>query len=598
MASEQTPQDYKINPTQRVDRNISKDTWFRLRQLARTNLRFLCNDVLGFRDVSLNLKPHASMIAALQQFKGGWETGGELTLENLRKGYKPKVDMWDLQHPSPQRRTLILCSRDFLKSTLCTIAHKIQWNINYPNVRILISSGTGKQVNKFMSGILQQYRFNDTFRWLFPEFVPMGKVDRFGSMEGMTCEARTEIHSEMTFTTTSVGSAVAGGHYDVVDHDDVVNEENVHTPDSIQLINDHIRMTGPLLMRKRGMPGWTDFIGTRYDYTDAYGVILDDEKKKQAEGKRVYVVVFEPAWTGPWGVKDKEGKPVAKAVWEDRYPISALEAIENDPLQGPSVLASQYGLIPRPASSGLVEDRKQIVWTPRKVIDEIYAQLRLHVTIDLHGMAMPTAQNKRADRDYTAVTLAGFGRDGHCYVISIYHGRPNPLEVIEYLFFLWHQHPRIVDFKCQTDHMYNTLMPFLQREQTRRQIFLPMLPIPVNSNQSKTQKLMGLIPWFRSGTISFADTISCRFHLEEEILRFPRFHDDILDTIRDQMSNQNPGGIVTDVNVHPKPMPEPKTLLGANPVFLGFGPDGGEIWSGLTDETQPYLKNVDPITGL
>lgn len=574
--------------------------WFELRQQARLDLHFLCRDVLGFVDVDPeSVKPHRSMLSYMQHFQGGTEAAGtnadNLTLARLKKGYKPKIKMWDLANPSPQRKTMILCSREFLKSSICTVAHSIQWVINYPNVRVLLSSGTGDQVNKFMSGILQHFRFNDVFRWLFPEHVPQvtrgqSSIERFGSTAGMTTQARTVILNEQTFTTTSIGSAVAGGHYDVVKHDDVVNEVNVRTPESILAVNEHLRMTAPLLQRRHGKPGWTDYIGTRYDYNDAYGQVLDGEKKLPPE-KRTYSIVFEPAWTGAWGTDS------AKATWAERLPITQLQAIENDPLQGPNVLASQYGLIPRPASSGLIKDRKEIIWTPRKVINELYASLRLHVTGDLHGMAPVTAANKHADNDYTAITLAGFARDGHCYIISIYHGRPSPLEVIAYLFDLWQRHPRIIDMKFQKDHIFNTLAPFLYREQMKRQKFLPLIPMPVNNQISKKNKIRGLQPWFATQVISFAEDIGCRFMLEEEILRFPRFHDDIIETVRDQMENRD-GKPEGDAGYQPPIPGMPKTLLGAAPTFTIFGPDGTPLWSGLSDELEPSSKDIDPFTGI
>jgi hypothetical protein len=570
--------------------------WFRLRQLCRTNLYFLCHDVLGMKDIDLRVKPHKSMMDVLQKFPGGTEakdiTKETLTLPKLKYGYKPHTPMWSLKHVSPARKTLILCSRGFLKSSICTVGHSIQWNINYPNVRILISSGTGDQVNKFMSGILQHYRFNDVFRWLFPEFVPWGKVDKFGSGAGMTCMARTAILNEHTFSTTSIGSAVAGGHFDVEKHDDVVNEENVRTPDSILTVNQHLTMTAPLLERREGKPGWTDYIGTRYDYTDAYGKVLDGEKKLPYE-RRTYAIVFEPAWTGRWGTD------TAKSQWESRLSLQELKNIENDPLQGPNMLASQYGLIPRPSKSGLIEDRREIIWTPRKVLNELYATLRLHVTVDLHGMAPQTAANKHADNDYTAITLAGFSREGHCYIISIYHGRPTPFEVIEYLFFLYHQHPRIIDIKVQVDHIFNTLAPFLQRAQTQRQRFLPIVPLKVNNQVSKKNKIRGLQPWFKSGTISFAEDIVPRFHLEEEILRFPRFHDDILDTVRDQMENRD-GTPIGDASYNPSMTTPPigtQQLPGTNAIFAGFDMNGVPLWRGITDESK-VIDNVDEYTGL
>lgn len=573
--------------------------WFELRHLARTDLFFLCHEVLGMKDVDAELKPHKSMLSALQHFDGGIEppdiTSETLTLPKLKWGYKPKTAMWELQHVKPERKTMILASRGFLKSSICTKAHKIQWNINYPNVRVLISSGTGDQVNNHMNGILSHYRFNDVFRWLFPEHVPWARgqhgdaINRFGSLAGFTSLARTAILNEKTFTTTSIGSAVAGGHYDVIDHDDVVNETNVLTPDSILAVNEHLSMTAPLLERRDGKPGWTDYIGTRYDYTDAYGKVLDGEKKLPIE-QRTYVIVFEPAWTGAWGTES------AKAQWPQRLPIESLKGIETDPLQGPNMLASQYGLIPRPAKSGLIESRNEIIWTPRKVLNELYAGLRLHATVDLHGMAPQTAANRHADNDYTAITLAGFSHVGHCYILGIYHGRPSPFDVIELLFALYHQHPRIIDIKIQTDHISNTLAPFLAQAQTKRQKFLPLVPLKVNNQVSKKNKIRGLQPWFRGGNISFAEDIGCRFHLEEEIIRFPRFHDDILDTIRDQMDNRD-GSTVGDAQSNPIPQMTQRQLPGTDPRFHSFGPNGEELWSGITDETQVVLTG-DPVTGL
>lgn len=575
-------------------KSFDRDEWFYYRHLARTNLQWLCNEVLLFKDVDAEaVKAHYSIISALQHFHGGTEfTGKDITLDALRKNYRPRVPLWELEHPSPEKRTLILCSRGFLKSSIVTVAHSIQWNLNYPDIRILISSGTGKQVGIFMMGIFQQYRYNDRLRWLFPEHVPHGKVEKFGSSDRVWSLARTDFTlREATFTSTSIDSAVAGGHYEVIKHDDVVNEENVRTADSIARVNQHISMTAPLLERRDGRPGWTDFTGTRYDYTDAYGQVLDSEKTTPKE-KRTYVVVFEPAWTGNWGTPD------CQATWPARLPLKSLEAIESDPLQGPNVLASQYGLRPRPASSGLIDDRRQIIWTPRKVINELYAGLRLHVTIDLHGMAQPTAQNKHGDNDYTAITLAGFARDGHCYILSILHGRPQPYDVIDYLFALYHKHPRLIDIKVQKDHMANTLMPFLTREQQKRQIFLPLVPIQVNNQISKKQKIKALQPWFHQGIISFADDLVPRYHLEEEIIRFPKFHDDILDTLRDQMDNRNSAGVESDAGYNVLPAAGPPVLPGSNPQFQGFTADGAEIWTGLAWPGDDSIRlPFDPVTG-
>jgi predicted phage terminase large subunit-like protein len=576
---------------------IAHDEWLRYRHWARTNLPWLCKFILQYQDASTEVEPHMAMFQALQKFPGGDDSQDKVvTLAKLRREYKPHTLMWDLYNPSPQRRTLILESRLFLKTSIAVIGHIIQWIINFPNVRVLISSGTGQLVEASALLINQHFRVNETFRWLFPEHVPQKTVEKFGSSIGMTTLARTSILRDPTISTTSVGAAIAGGHHDVHKHDDVVDKENVRTAESIAMVNAHIQATSPLLDRHEDskgvvMPGWTDFIGTRYDFSDAYGQILDSEKSKTPE-RRVYSIVYQPAWRGTWGTED------CKATWPQKVTLDQLKAIEDDPLQGPDVLASQYGLRPRPGKSGLLDDRKQIRFTPRKVLNDLYPFLRLHVTLDLHGMEATTAQNKHADNDFTAINLSGFARDGHCYVLELFHGRPTPMEVIDYIFKLWFRHPRIVDFKVPKDLLGRVLLPFLAREQTKRQKFLPIVPIAINNRISKKQKIKGLQPWFRGGIISFAEDLQCRYQLEEEIIRFPVYaHDDLLDTIVDQMENRQ-GGVESDTlhNVLPAPPPSYGLLPGSAPRFQGFGPGGTEHWQGVEEDTEVITQ--DPTTGL
>jgi hypothetical protein len=56
------------------------------------------------------------------------------------------------------------------------------------------------------------------------------------------------------------------------------------------------------------------------------------------------------------------------------------------PEQGPHVLASQYLMNPVPPGTGLIDSEDEINWTPRKVLNELYARLSLYVAVDLAGM--------------------------------------------------------------------------------------------------------------------------------------------------------------------------------------------------------------------
>jgi hypothetical protein len=68
------------------------------------------------------------MVEALQKFKGGKDWREGVSLDGA--GYSPYVpDFWQLRG---KRKNLILISRDHLKTSVATVAHSIQWVINYP----------------------------------------------------------------------------------------------------------------------------------------------------------------------------------------------------------------------------------------------------------------------------------------------------------------------------------------------------------------------------------------------------------------------------------------------------------------------------------
>lgn len=533
--------------------------WKTLRKKGRRSLLFLCQHVLGYKDVSLEV--HGQMFKALQKFGGGEDLGETRmvngketpgTFKELIANYRPSTPMWDLQGP---RKTLILWPRGHLKTTVATLSYTIQWILNYPDVRILISSGTGDQVKKFLSEILSHFRHNDMFRSLYPEFVPHGKnVKEFGNQEAFTVPARTIHRKEPTVSVCSVGAVVAGGHFDVIINDDVVDKENVRTPEQIANVNSHLGFLWPLLetapdadVRPRGYQrGWWSMAGTRYDFSDSYGTIIDSEAAKTLE-ERSYTIQQQDAIIAG----DLSDLKTCKTIWPSRMPPQALKDILDDPLQGASIVASQYRMNPIPDKSGLVDSPREIVWVPMEAMKKIYAYLTLHVTVDLAGMEPST--NKLADNDFTVITPHGFGHDGTLYILPIMRGRYTPFEVIDLLFKLFQIHPRIMDVKVEKEAHARVLLPFLKREMAKRQRFLPITEIRRDNRTSKQQRIKGLQPWFRNGSIKFADNQPHKLAIINEIMRFPKYsHDDILDTIADAMQNRE-GGVTYEVEPMGKP---------------------------------------------
>jgi predicted phage terminase large subunit-like protein len=518
----------------------------KVRQAARTNLLYFCNEILGYKDVTKEV--HGEIIKQLQHFKGGTDTIDE---KGVIK-YEPAISLWHLEG---LRNLLILFPRGHLKTTIITIAHTIQWIINYPNVRMLISTATGDQCKKMLMEIKGHFQYNNKFRLFFPEFCPLPKrAADFGSQEEFTVPCRTLHRKEPTLSTCSVGKVIAGAHYEVIKNSDLVDKENVKTPNQIADVIGHFGYLNPLLERSEIAPyhGWTDVEGTRYDFGDLYGRLKDSG---------TYATLIRP--------RDDQD-----SVWPARFPESELKRIEKE--IGSYIYSCQYRNKPIPPEGGLC-DPKDIVFLGRRVLGDIQPMLRLHCTIDLHGM-----EPSKNDNDFTVLNVHGFDRDGRLYVVDLRRGRYTPQEVIWHVFDIYARYPQMIDFKIEKDAHARVLLPFLQREASKRQRFPTMVPIKRDTHTSKQQRIRGLQPWFKAGIIRFADDLGCKTDLILEIMQFPSqssgVHDDVLDTLADAMQNREGGvndDVVSDGNFDAREMfgmERPKDK------FLGFNNDGSENW--------------------
>jgi predicted phage terminase large subunit-like protein len=259
------------------------------------------------------------------------------------------------------------------------------------------------------------------------------------------------------------------------------------------------------------------------------------------------------------------------------------------------MFSAQYLCKPIPSGQGLC-DPSQIKWFGRDIVGALIGRLRLHVTIDLAGM-----ESDKTRTDFTVITMAGFDRDGRPYILEIRRGHFTPFEVINHIFDLHKTYPAIMDFKIEKDAHARVLLPFMQREMSKRQKFPMMVPLRRDNRTSKEHRIRALQPWFETGAIRFVDDISCKIELINEIARFPKYaHDDILDTLADQMQNRDSDGVVYDVFPDP-----PKFEVGNGDIpslrnrFLGFERGTGrEEWlfgDKPSDEENP---NYQRGTGL
>ena len=520
---------------------------------------FLAKDVLQYRD--LEDMPHRILCDTPQKFLGGTDYVDEKTGQWMR--YAPMKDLWELQG---ERFRLMLFPRGCFKTTILTMAHTIQWILNYPDVRILISTATGSLAASILSEIKGHFQFNERFFYLFPEFCPArNKVSEFGNQEQFTVANRLRKWlKEPTCSTSSVGKVVAGFHYEVLKFSDLVDKENVKTPNQILDVIDHFKYCDPLLERSPLPPhhGWKDVEGTRYGVGELYGELIREQEKSKEKNWHIRIESADP--------QDRaDGKP----FFPSRFPKLELDRILAD--EGPYQFNSQYRLRPI-AESGSLATRDQIICFPRKALAAL--GLRKHTTVDLAGM-----EDKKGN-DYTVLTTCGFDRDGRVYVLDVRRGHFTPFEVIAHIFdiHLTHQ-PQ--DIKIEKDAHARVLLPFLTREMAKKGVYPNIVALPRDTRMSKTSRIRGLQPWFRAvpSVIRFLEDIPALPYVLEEILNYnvdrpdPSIHDDILDTLADQLQNRD-GGVEYDVypgmNMPDIPLRPPWEVN----KFLGWNEDGTPTW--------------------
>lgn len=543
--------------------------WKEDRQKARTDLLYLCRSILDWKDIAPS--PHGIIIDKLQKFRGGEDFVDEKT--GGFKGYKPFCELWALTGP---RRRLTLWPRGHLKTTIITQAHAIQWILNYPDIRILISTAVAKQAEDMLKTIKSFFQFSPKLRALFPEYCPApNQAADFGNQEEFTvpCRAKRWL-KEPTCSVTAIGKVIAGYHYEIIKHSDIVDKENVRTEGGRRATTEHFKWLSPLLERHEGKSGWEDVEGTRYDFSDTYGTEIVDKEESLAPSKRTWQIEIKSAYN-----------PDGSLLWPQRWSNESLEDELNR--LGPALFAANYHNQPIPDSDGLAGP-KDIVFFPRKALSGIH--LRYHVTVDLHGM------EDNAGNDSTVLNVSGFDNDGRMYVVELRVGHFTPFETIDHMFGLRKRYGNI-DFKIEKDAHARVLLPFLKREMQKRGTHMMLIPIKRDTRISKKQRIRGLQPWFKAGNIRILEDLEpkARIEIVQQITRFSmssHYHDDILDTMADQMQNAD-GGVTTDVYPRGKQF-EPYEH--AVDKFLGFDSDGKQRW--LLDAPDSISSNYWQGTGL
>jgi len=166
---------------------------------------------------------------------------------------------------------LILVPRGHWKSSVVTVAWSIQQLLRNPNIRILITNAVWDMARDFLSQIVGFLTTKSILPELYGPFN--GPGSRF-TIDDITIAQRTKgTIKEPTITTAGMDTTLTGGHYDIIIHDDLVEEHTVNTPDQIRKTIRFYENSLDLLDPGCKMA----IVGTRWAIGDLYGHLMDTQ---------------------------------------------------------------------------------------------------------------------------------------------------------------------------------------------------------------------------------------------------------------------------------------------------------------------------------
>lgn len=220
--------------------------------------------------------------------------------------------------------TLLLYARGMMKTTWMKI-FVVRWLLNHPYGRVGYFTRTRDLVGKEMDS-LKAYLENPYLIELFPDMLCKRGKWKKDTRHALTIQ-RPEDYTmqENQVEGWSVGSSIAGHHYDLHIYDDIINDKD---KSSTQI--DKVRDWWELIQAVREPTAMDKMIGTNYHYLDIYQTIQEEEH-------------FEPENVIRYPCVTEDGKSLYR-YYSDKY----LQRLRKR--MGEYNFSCQYRLDPVPTS--------------------------------------------------------------------------------------------------------------------------------------------------------------------------------------------------------------------------------------------------------
>lgn len=389
------------------------------------------------------------------------------------------------------------------KSQLSSIYFPAWYLGKNPDKEVIVVSYSSELATDF-GGKCRAVIEDPQFKKIFPLELAYGSKakDKWSTQQGGS------------YTAVGVGGALTGRGANVLILDDVFkNREESASRVIRDKIYDFYTSTAYTRLEKGGA---VIIIMTRWHTDDLIGRLLD--KQKEGTGDDWTLLSF-PAIAE----EDEEFRKTGEVLWPEKFDLDAMTKIKQTVGTYDWVSLFQQN----PIASEAQEFREEFFkYFEEKDIQDKY--LEVYVTVD-------PAISKLSKGDNTSIMVVGKERNKpDLYKLEDITGHMDPGQTIDAIFSLKAKYGgRLIRVGIETVAFQKALLFSVNEEMRKRGVFIDVVEIK-NSGSSKEERIRGLLPLYRTGTIWHRKS---DVDLEKELLTFPSGRrDDRIDALSMMMS--------------------------------------------------------------
>lgn len=421
-------------------------------------------------------------------------------------------------------RLMIQIPRESFKTSLCTRANALWQICRDPNATIAIFNEREENAKKWVRAIREVAEGNALFKAVYGDLLPRGlreggsapRRHKWNDVE-LLFERGSLGVPEASITALGITAATTGGHWTHIIKDDILSFEASRSPSVMRMVRDWIDAARYL---ERPSEGGNDlFVCTPWGHDDAYRYVLEK-------------------WGDEYRLYRRSALEGGKSILPDKWSTEKLERLQQrDPYTFSAQMMCRpmagrdqsfqrewlrYGYVGENDVFHIHPDH----YDPNLKAEGVEGKAPQHVRIDQMEKALlvdpaPSEQAERLREPKARNALVEVGIDawGRLFILDVWTGRPDPLDVIHKMIDLseqWQSH-RVAIEKVVFSVLYKH---WLRDESRRRNLYISCYDLEP-ARRSKDTRIENMIPGFRQGLYYLNDANPGVKELIQEFVEYP-----------------------------------------------------------------------------